>query len=266
MIRRLGHRMVRVASVMAGVAVVWGAGGMAAQTPQPASQQAEAALPTGRDVVARFVQEIGGADAIGAITSYRAQGTFELTDQGIQGSLELMAARPARNVVRVTVPGIGEILSGFDGKVGWIINPVSGPSLMTGVALQQAEEEALFDAVLHPPSVTEEVSVVEQTVFNGHTSYKVRVLFASGRERFEYYDVGTGLKVGTEGIQETPQGSLPSTTFLRDYQEFGPLRQATQVIQRTLGIEQVFRFTSFEYDQVPDDAFELPPSVKALIR
>lgn len=268
MVRRLDRRLVRLGSVMVGVVLLWHAGATAAQTTpsQSAPEQEQAALPTGREVVDRFIDLIGGADAIASVTSYRARGSFELTDQGIVGSLEILAARPDRNVVRVNVPGVGEILSGYDGKVGWTINPASGPAVLSGSALEQAAEDAVFEAVLHPPSMTKDLVTVGQTDFNGQQSYQVKVVFRSGRERFEYYDVVTGMKLGTEGNEETELGLVPTTTFLYNYESFGPLMQATQIVQRPLGFEQVVRLTSFDYDLVPDEAFELPPSIKALIR
>jgi hypothetical protein len=262
MVRRLDRRLVRLGSVMVGAALLWHAG----VTAQTASKQEQAALPTGREIVDRFVDLIGGAGAIASVTSYRARGAFELTDQGIAGSIEILAARPNRHVVRVDVPGVGEILSGYDGKVGWTISPASGPALLTDTALEQAAEDAVFEAVLHPPAMTTELVTVGQTVFNGQQSYQVKVVYRSGRESFEYYDVVTGMKLGTEGRPETEFGATPTTTFLYDYESFGPLKQATRIVQRPLGFEQVVRLTSFDYDQVPDDAFDLPPSIKALIR
>jgi len=262
MFRRIGPRIGRLVSVLAGVVLIAEVGAAA----RPAPGQEPDPLPTGREVVDRFIDAIGGRDAIAAISSYRTRGTFELTDQGLIGELEMIAARPARNVVKVNLPGVGEVLSGYDGKVAWTVNPASGPAVLSGAAAAQAAEDAAFDAVLHPPSLTQELTVVERVEFNDRSCYKVKVVFGSGRELFEYYDIETGLKIGTEGSHETPLGLVPSTTVLSDYRSFGGLRQATVIVQRPLGIEQVVRLVSFEYNAVADEAFELPAAIKALIK
>lgn len=262
MFRRIGPRVGMLASVLTGVGLVAGTVAVAASAPG----QDQEPLPTGREIVDRFIDAIGGAQAIAAVSSYRARGTFELTGQGLIGDIEMIGARPARTVVRVDMPGVGVILSGYDGKVAWTINPASGPAVLSGAAAEQMAEDAVFGAVTHPPSLTKALTVVERSEFNGRPCYKVRVVFGSGRELFEYYDTETGLKNGTEGSQETALGLVPNTTYLSDYRTFGGLRQATLIVQRPLGIEQVVRLVSFEYDVVADEAFELPPSVKALVK
>ena len=53
--------------------------------------------------------------------------------------------------------------------------------------------------------------------------------------------------------------------LLRDYKQFGPLLQATTLVQRALGFEQVVTITSCEYTPQPEGTFEPPAEIKALI-
>ena len=46
----------------------------------------------------------------------------------------------------------------------------------------------------------------------------------SGRERFDYYDVGSGLLIGTEGESETPMGTVPATNLKTQGSIFGRMR------------------------------------------
>ncbi len=48
-----------------------------------------------------------------------------------------------------------------------------------------------------------------------------------------------------------PQGVVQSVSILRDYRKFGQLLQATTLVQRALGFEQVVTVTSCEYNVVP---------------
>lgn len=267
MIRRPVRRMVRAACGVVAVALLAPVGlPRAQQAATPVAPQAANALPSGRDVIARYVEAIGGAEAIAGTTSWRARGTFELPGQGITGTLDILSARPARSRVTLEVPGVGTIESGYDGEVAWIIDPVSGPALLTGRALTQSADDAVFDAALHSPDFTPEVTTVERLEFDARPAYKLRVVYASGREQVEYYDVETGFQIGTEGSRETPLGYVPSTTYLRNYKAFGPMMQATEIVQRPLGIEQVVRIQSFDFDVVEADAFALPPQIQALVK
>ena len=52
---------------------------------------------------------------------------------------------------------------------------------------------------------------------------------------------------------------------MKEYQKFGAVLMPTRVVQRVLGQEHVFAFTSYEFDSVPANTFDLPPTIKALI-
>jgi hypothetical protein len=70
--------------------------------------------------------------------------------------------------------------------------------------------------------------------------------------------------LGSEATKASPRGLIPTVNVFRDYRRFGALLQATTVIQRALGMEQEVTITSCDYNLVPDSAFALPASVKAL--
>jgi hypothetical protein len=221
-------------------------------------------LPEARDIVARHVTAIGGAPAFAAVSSIRLRGRLEIPAQKIAGDLEVLSARPNRMLYRVTVPGIGRIENGYDGAVGWSISPVAGPELLAGRQLTEAADDAWFDAPLHAPSHVRELTTVARTQFDGREAFKLRVVFASGSEQMEYFDVATGLQIGSEAARATPQGVVQTVNILRDYRKCGALMHAGTFVQRALGFEQVVTLTSCEYNVVPVSAFEPPAEVKAL--
>ncbi len=76
----------------------------------------------------------------------------------------------------------------------------------------------------------------------------------------------TGYRIGTEARREMPMGIVPATTFYREYQRFGLPGFGSVVVQRALGLEQVFKFTDYRFNAVPANAFDLPAPIKALIK
>ncbi len=62
-----------------------------------------------------------------------------------------MAARPNKLLRKVEIPSVGHVESGYDGKVGWSIDPLAGPSLLTGRELSEIADDAWFDGTLHAP-------------------------------------------------------------------------------------------------------------------
>ena len=229
-----------------------------------ASASRQEALPPARDIVARHIKAIGGEAALAAVNSMRIRGRLEIKSQNIVGELEVLTARPAKQLYRVTVPNIGRIENGYDGVIGWAVSPAAGPELLAGRQLVEAADDAWFDSPLHAPGHVRELTTMARADFDGKPSYKVHVVYASGSERIEYFDANTGLLIGEESSRATPQGVVQSVSVVRDYKKFGQLLQATMLIQRALGFEQVLTLTSCEYNVVPANAFEPPAEVKAL--
>ena len=227
--------------------------------------QTDAPLPSGREIVARHVAAVGGERAYASIKSIRARGRLEIAAQGISGELEVLTARPARLLYRVIVPGIGRIENGYDGRIGWSVSPITGPELLTARQLSESADDAQFDAALHASDRVRALTTMGRVEFDGRAAYKVKVVMTSGNEQAEYFDVETGLQIGSEASRAVPQGVVQTVNILRNYRKFGPLMQATSFIQRALGFEQVVTIDSYEYDVVPDAAFVAPADVRALI-
>lgn len=227
---------------------------------------AQDSLPTARALVDRYVAAMGGEAAFAKVTSIHATGRVEIPQQGISGTADVQTARPNKAKLVIEVGGIGHIETGFDGKVGWNIDPQSGPRLATGDELTEMAETNWFDAPLRKTDHIREMTTVEKTAFDGHPAYKIRIVYPSGREEFAYFDVDTGLDLGHEGKRATPMGALPSTEIFRDYKTFGDVKQATTIVARVLGLEQIVSIDTCVYNTVPPTAFDLPPAIKALVK
>jgi hypothetical protein len=146
------------------------------------------------------------------------------------------------------------------------MDPQSGPALVTEAALTELTEDAWFDGPFHRPDRVRTLTTVERTDFNQHAAYKVHVVFVSGQETFEYFDVASGVALGWEGQRSMPMGVVPTEAFFRDYEPCGPIQQPTTLIERALGAEQTIHIETCETNVVPATAFDLPPAIKALIK
>ena len=237
----------------------------AAGTRAPAATQ-PAALPEARAIIDRHIQAVGGRKAILAHSSTRATGTYGVPAQGISGSFELLAAKPNKMLLRVTLGGIGEVVDAFDGTNGWTISPMTGPALVQGKELQEKLFDADFYGELHDPARYDSIKTVEKATFDGRPCYKISLVRKGGGEDFEFYDVATGLKAGATGTRDTPMGTITATETRGDYKKFGDLLQPVTIRQSAMGIEQVLTFATYEYDAVSPASFVAPPDIKALIK
>jgi hypothetical protein len=231
---------------------------------QPAVQPEP--LPSASNVIARYVEAIGGREAVLKHASRRAVGTFSMPGQGINGTVELVAARPDRFLLKVVLGGLGELQTGYDGSIGWMLNPITGPMVLEGKQLQQLRFEAEFDAALHEPSGFTALETVERVDFEGRPAYKVRALRKSGEDDFEFFDVETGFLVGSIVTRESPLGSVKATNLMADYRAFDGLKIPTRQVQRAMGAEQVLTITSVEFGGVDASSFAPPAAIRALVK
>lgn len=225
-------------------------------------------LPSAREIIDRHVEAVGGREAIEGHSSSHASGTIEIVGQGLTGSMDIWAAAPDKTVVAVSFPAAGvENRTGFNGEVGWSVDPMTGERILQGGELQQLVDEADYYGDLHDPEKFAAMETVEQVEFDGRPAYKVRLEYLSGREVFEYFDVETGRMIGVEGAQESIMGSMNVVTTLDEYTQFDDIMVPTRMTQVLGGLQTVrVSIDAVELDSVDPAVFELPAAIQALIR
>ncbi len=233
---------------------------------KPAVPVEKDGLPSARSIIDRHIQAVGGRKAILAHTSTRAVGTVSIPANGLTGTLEAIGAKPNRSLLRITISGIGEIVEGFDGTIGWGKSPVVGAMLSVGKELEQKRFDADYYGDLRETSRYASMTTVTKTLFDGRDCYKVSLVRKDGGEDFDFYDPQTGLKAGSMGTRESPMGAITVTQVQGDYKKFGDLLQPTVMKQTAMGVQQVFTFTTIEYDKVTPSVFDLPADIKALVK
>lgn len=223
------------------------------------------ALPTAKELNTRYVDALGGRAAIEQYESSHVTGTFSVPAQGIEGTLEVFSAAPALMRLNIEIPGLGTVQSGSDGETFWTINPAMGPMILEGNMMEQMRQQADFYAQLHPEQYIASSETVERTDFEGTPAYKVKVVTTWDEEYVEFYDVNSGLLLGSIRTQESPMGGVEAVTVLQDYRDFGGIMLPTRVVQRVMGMEQIMTTDSVAYDAVDPAVFALPDEIKTLL-
>ncbi|HSM17672.1 MAG TPA: DUF4412 domain-containing protein [Gemmatimonadales bacterium] len=221
-------------------------------------------LPDGPAVVRRFVEAVGGEAAVMRQTGRHVTGRLEVPAQGVEGDLEVYAKAPNKLAVTVVIPGMVTVRNGFDGTVGWTLNPMEGPMLLDGLSLQQMQQSADFYSMLYPKRLFAAVETIGEEEFEGTPCYRVKVTTANGEEYFDFFNRTTGLLVGSVRTRSTAMGDMEATSLVSDWQPVGGVLLPHKTVQRVMGMEQIMTFTSIESGDVPDSVFALPEEVRAL--
>jgi hypothetical protein len=216
-------------------------------------------------VYERFVDALGGREAMEQYQQTTATGTFSMPSQGINGDLQVQAMAPNLLAIEVNIPAIGIVRQGFDGEVGWSVNPMTGPMVLEGTMLDQLRQQADFLGPLNMQAYVDSADVVGEEQFDGRACQKVRLVTKWGEAYFEYYDVATGLLAGTIRTQDGPMGAMEQTTIVSEYQDFAGLLVPTKTVQQTMGMEQIITVTDVSFEPIDPSVFALPKEIQSMV-
>ena len=228
-------------------------------TPQPTGP-----LPTASDIFTKSIEAIGGEAAIRKHTSMVTKGTLSMPAAGMSGKLEIITLAPNKILTLMEFPGVGKITQGFDGTVGWSVNPMQGPSLIEGSMLEELKKSSDMYKDLDPSKIWTKAETKGAVNFGGIPCYEIAVTGGPGDGAL-YYEIQTGLTRGMMLTVETPMGKMPSTTMMSDYKEFDGVKIATRTDVEAMNMKQVLVVDSVDYKSIDPAIFNLPPEIKALV-
>jgi photosynthetic reaction center cytochrome c subunit len=197
-----------------------------AETAAPANQQAPA-LPTVDQILAKYVDALGGEQALHKVTSRVETGTAEVPGggapggRGTQGAMEIDAKAPNLNVLVLPAGNNGTTTQGFDGSVSWTQDNRGRVTEAAGTDLARAKRTADF---YEPVNLKQEYAklVVRGTEKIGDQStYRVDGFPTGDSPEQLYFDTQSGLLVRRIVVGPTPLGDDPTYTNYGDYRDAG---------------------------------------------
>ena len=240
----------------------------AAPTPNfiisPLSPQPAGPLPTASDIFTKSIAAIGGEAAIRKHTSMVTKGTLSMPGVGMSGKLEILTLAPNKILTIMEFPGVGKITQGFDGTVGWSINPMQGPSLIEGSMLEELKKSSDMYKDLDPSKIWSKAETKGAVNFGGVPCYEIAVTGGPGDGAL-YYEIQSGLTRGMMLTVESPMGKMPATTMMSDYKDFDGVKIATRTDVEAMNMKQVLVVESVDYKSIDPSLFNLPPEIKALV-
>ena len=235
----------------------------AQDAPAPAATETRP-LPTAEAIHAKMIDFMGGREAFAEIGPVESIGTFSVPAAQMNGTMKTWTAPPNFMKVEVELPGIGTSLTGFDGTVGWSIDPVRGASLMDGEMLAQIKDEANSTAELDLLKRYDSATVTGREVFEGVECVVLKLVRGKTvEERFIVED--TGELKGRRAKAPSPMGEIPTITVNEAWKTIGKHKVPSRIVMKMMGMEQVMTIDEIKSEELPADTFALPPAIKALV-
>ena len=184
----------------------------------PVANPATAGTPPADQILDKYIQALGGADALSKLTSYTAKGTSHLFGEVQEDPAEISAKAP--NLLATVVhQQEGDVARTFDGRDAWVMLPLTvvGQYPLNASMLEGAK----LDAQLAFPGGLKQFfgswRVSYPSVINGTPVYVVQGTGANGLIATFYFDRKTGLLTRMVRYAASPVGRVPTQIDYSDY-------------------------------------------------
>ncbi len=206
-------------------------------------------VPTTEQILAKYVEALGGASAIEKLSSRVEKGSIEIG--GRQFPVELFSKLPGKRVSIIHLPN-GDNITALDGSSGWTSAPGRPTREISSSEMVSARLEADLQLPLHFQKFFSEVKVWKSEKIGDHDMYVVSGGSAGEVVAKFYFDQHSGLLARILRYGDSPVGLNPTQVDYSDYRDQGHLKVPFQRIissprsRYSIRIEQV-------QDNVPVD-------------
>lgn len=241
----------------------------------PRVARAQEALPSAREIVDRFAAVTHLEESLEKTSSMHVKGSFAMEAMGLKGAAEIWSAKPNRRYVSMEMGPFGTVVTGFDGQTAWMTHPMMGARILAGTEFLQAKLEASYDEKLKTKGY-DSLTTLGREAFEGKECYKVEVVARplegmdvestrAVRTSLEYYEIASGLLIGSSGRQEGELGGGPFTQVFSDYRDFSGALMPVKTMVRQSGQEIVLTLERVEFDTATEATFGLPVEIQKLV-
>jgi len=179
--------------------------------------------PSADQILDRYIQALGGATRLAALTSFTAKGTYKGFDTDMTTvSVDLFAKAPGQRSMIVHT-GVGDSTTTYDGRTGWFAandKPLPVLELPPGADLDGLKLDAELDFPGRIKQMLTQWRVgFPETAIDDHDMQVVQGLTASKARVKLFFDKQSGLLVRHVRYVETPVGTVPVQVDYGDYRD-----------------------------------------------
>ncbi len=215
-----------------------------------------AGAQTVEQILATYVEALGGTAAIQAPTSSVMKGTIAAPSIGATGTIEIYAKAPNKQLTEIASSILGNSRIGFNGTVGWREEDGDVKDMPA-----YPKREADFYLPTKLRELYPRIDLIGTETIGSRRAYRVEAPRGGSPKRW-YFDVDSGLLLRME--VRAGDGALLTREDYEDYRTAGGIRVPFTTRQVDVdGAEIIVKLTEVKYNVAIDDArFEKPGARK----
>lgn len=221
-----------------------------------AGPQTPRTSPTVDQILARYVQALGGEEAYHKLKTRVMKGVIHVTGSGELGSIEFYGQAPNQGTSTTFFPGDIPVTRGYNGSKGWYVDPDSGPQDANADALADLQQEFDFFREIRLKEIYPGISYKGMETVNGRPAYSTEAARADGSKETFFFDTETGLLIRHD--VSSPEGGVREN-FLGDYRAVDGILYPFRVQMTDPEFEAVIEYKEIRHNVPLEEAkFEKP--------
>jgi hypothetical protein len=233
-------------------------------TPRPAAVEGgpREALPTADQILAKYLEAVGGSAAIDKLKTRAMKGTW-LGSNGTSFSYELFQSAPNKVLAVLTTPQ-GTVERAFNGTAGWEKSPKGVRDMVDEEMFYLKRYPDLFKDIKLKDQFSR-LAVAGKDKIDGRDVYVLRGTTIDNRRERLYFDTESGLLVRRLSIMPTSIGNIPEQVDFQDYRDVDGMKLPFTI--QVLAIDPFYtstrKFTEIKLNVPIEDArFNKPVATK----
>lgn len=236
-------------------------GGFTDDHPTEIYIQTAEVTPSVDQILAKYIQAIGGQSAIQKLTTRVMKGSVELPATGEAGTMQVFKKAPDKGLAIMFVPSNGATPRGFNGKIGWYVDPDEGLKDVAESDLAAMKREFDFYREIRLNALYPQMSFKGKEKVSGLEAYVVEATAADGAIEKMYFDTHSGLLIRDDTPYVTDDGKSQVQTVFEDYREVDGVKLPFVWRQTSPDFDFVIKFDEIRHDLAVDDSkFDKPKS------
>ena len=234
---------------------------------EPPDAIEQAAQPRPADpILDKYIQAVGGAQRLAALTSFSAKGTYVGFGETDKTPLEIFAKAPNQRNMVVHTP-IGDIATVYDGRTGWSAAPAANTPVPVLEVTDGELEGVRLDALLAFPAG------LKQALRQWHSGnpatiddHEVQMVQGTSDGRYPvdlYFDSKSGLLVRSVRYNDSPVGLNPTQVDYSDYRDVAGVKMPFRWTVTWLSGRSTIELTEVQPNARIDAAKFAKPTVTA---
>lgn len=171
-------------------------------------------LPAVTEVINKYVQAVGGAAVLNAMTSQVVKGSVDIVGVSRGGKFEVYVVAPNKSFTIIQPNGAETIKLGYNGRTGWVQTP-TGTRTLKGADLDAVQNSSDFYSILNLKNRYPKITLAGKSKIGYREVYVIDLQPASGATDRLFLDAETYLpaRMNTTRMQ---QGVLVSVEIYYD--------------------------------------------------